>query len=189
MSGFAHTPGPWRSFNGAIFTGKPACCNIASGVRDDDADRAASAVNEVDRAGLTNEALDAGVISALVEALEDISSGLTYVLQRHGELPGVGFDRALNAARAALALARGEQGAWATYGETIHEWEPTFTLERQIAQARRDIPASRRAELEAEWTIGEHEAEQRHLARWNALLSNTRAKAADARRNGRGLWR
>lgn len=72
-------------------------------------------------------------------------------------------------------------------GETIREWEPTYTLERQIAQARRDITASRRAELEAEWAVGEHEAEQRHLARWRTLLSNTRAQAGDARRNGRGL--
>lgn len=45
----------------------------------------------------------------LFEALEDCESGLQYILGRYGELEGVGFDRAISKARAALAKALGGQ--------------------------------------------------------------------------------
>jgi hypothetical protein len=43
----------------------------------------------------------------LLEALSDMLSGWAYIRERHGDLPGVGWDRAEAAARAALAKAKG----------------------------------------------------------------------------------
>ena len=41
-------------------------------------------------------------------ALEDMLSGWDYIRMEHGDLPGVGWDRCEDAARAALAKARGQ---------------------------------------------------------------------------------
>jgi hypothetical protein len=45
---------------------------------------------------------------ALVDALEDMFNGWRYIRETHGDLYGVGWDRAEDKARAALAAARGE---------------------------------------------------------------------------------
>lgn len=45
---------------------------------------------------------------ALVEALEDMRAGWRYIRKHHGDLPGVGWDRAEQKAEAALAQATGE---------------------------------------------------------------------------------
>ena len=45
---------------------------------------------------------------ALYEALEDMLSGWKYIRKYHGDLYGVGWDRAQDKAEAALAQARGE---------------------------------------------------------------------------------
>lgn len=47
----------------------------------------------------------ADTIEAVCEALQDCSAGLAYVRQHYGELSGVGFDRAIGKADAALAKA------------------------------------------------------------------------------------
>jgi hypothetical protein len=41
-------------------------------------------------------------VQSLIDALKDCEGGLKYIREVHGELYGVGFDRALNAAREAL---------------------------------------------------------------------------------------
>lgn len=41
---------------------------------------------------------------ALEAALKDAISGYHYILQQHGHVPGVGFSRVLDNARAALAM-------------------------------------------------------------------------------------
>src|SRR5690554_6545988 len=44
----------------------------------------------------------------LREALEDMLSGWKYIRESHGDLYGVGWDRAQNKARAAIAKVKGE---------------------------------------------------------------------------------
>ena len=44
----------------------------------------------------------------LLEALLDMAAGWEYIRSTHGDLYGVGWDRAENKARAAIARARGE---------------------------------------------------------------------------------
>lgn len=50
------------------------------------------------------------IISApdLLEALEDMAAGWSYIRSTHGDLYGVGWDRAEKKATAAIARARGE---------------------------------------------------------------------------------
>lgn len=45
----------------------------------------------------------------LVEALEDMNNGLKYIRETHGDLYGVGWDRAQDKAEAALLKAQGEK--------------------------------------------------------------------------------
>ena len=45
---------------------------------------------------------------ALYEALKDMREGWRYIRERHGDLYGVGWDRAEHAADAALAAATGD---------------------------------------------------------------------------------
>jgi hypothetical protein len=45
----------------------------------------------------------------LLEALEDMLSGWRYIRRNHGDLYGVGWDRAEEKAKAAIAKAKGEQ--------------------------------------------------------------------------------
>lgn len=47
-------------------------------------------------------------LDALVEALQDSLAGLEYIRLVHGDLSGVGWDRAISAASRALSLASGE---------------------------------------------------------------------------------
>lgn len=45
----------------------------------------------------------------LLDALEDMLSGWVYLREHHGELSGVGWDRAQDKAEVAIAKAKGEQ--------------------------------------------------------------------------------
>ena len=60
------------------------------------------------------------------------------------------------------------------------EWASSYTLDRRIAEWKRDTPIERQAELRREWERDEAEAE----ARWQALQSKVRAQAGDRKRNG-----
>lgn len=65
-------------------------------------------------AGCTPEQNDAEIVGAanchadLLAALEDMYSGWLYIRKMHGDLYGVGWDRAQEKAEAALKKARGE---------------------------------------------------------------------------------
>lgn len=63
--------------------------------------------SEADKEDIANAQLIAAAPD-LYEALEDMLSGWKYIRESHGDLYGVGWDRAQNKARAALAKARGE---------------------------------------------------------------------------------
>lgn len=39
--------------------------------------------------------------------------------------------------------------------QPIHEWEPAYSLDQEIARARKEMGEARWAELEAEWEAGE----------------------------------
>ena len=58
--------------------------------------------------GMTTEQLAPGCVAKLVEALEDMLGGWRYIRQVHGDLYGVGWDRAEDKATAALAAMKGE---------------------------------------------------------------------------------
>ena len=139
MSGFAHTPGPWAfetpmgdEFPWIVQDGLQAhewepIATVGNGDEDlppqgkqqrtvtANAARIVSAVNAADRAGLTNAALDAGVIGQLVEALEGLTQqygDYSHMSDRDIALeakayPGSRIEGEM-AARAALALARGD---------------------------------------------------------------------------------
>lgn len=53
--------------------------------------------------GFSTEAIEAGAVKGLVDALEDCRAGLQYVRDHHGDLYGVGFDRCFEKADAALS--------------------------------------------------------------------------------------
>lgn len=56
-------------------------------------------------------ALKMAASPTLLEALEDMLSGWRYIREVHGDLGGVGWDRAQQAAEAAIKQARGREGA------------------------------------------------------------------------------
>lgn len=59
-----------------------------------------------------NEIYDALLISAapdLLEALQDMLSGWKYIREQHGDLYGVGWDRAQDKAQAAISKALGDE--------------------------------------------------------------------------------
>ncbi len=58
------------------------------------------------QAGAAYQRAQAQPADALVEALEDILSGWIYIRQQHGDLYGVGWDRAQGKAEEALATYR-----------------------------------------------------------------------------------
>ena len=64
-------------------------------------DQIEGALSQNERLSIINE--------NLVEALSDMLSGWQYIRLTHGDLPGVGWDRAQHKAVRALAKARGEQ--------------------------------------------------------------------------------
>jgi len=99
MSETKFTPGPWHW----VDVGSRICIENKSG------DDIASVLNYAEP---EIEIADAHLIAAapeLYEALIDMFNGWQYIRQSHGDLYGVGWDRAEDKARAALAKARGEQ--------------------------------------------------------------------------------
>lgn len=100
MSEFKGTPGPW-----IIVDDHPqrACLDIKS---EYDGDVYTSIYLITDK-----QEHDANLISAapeLLEALQDMLSGWKYIRERHGDLYGVGWDRAQNKAMTAISKALGE---------------------------------------------------------------------------------
>lgn len=93
----APTPGPW-----------------AYGVRADGSiwislgDPQAGAHHQFDWYGTEADARYVVAVKDLADALEDMLAGWRYIRQHHGDLYGVGWDRAQTAAEAALSRARGE---------------------------------------------------------------------------------
>lgn len=88
-----HTPGPWAHRNGRIFPAKNESETIAIVAR-------ASAADPL----LVNSAILAAA-PELLAALKDMLSGWRYIRAFHGDLPGVGWDRAQFAAESAIAKA------------------------------------------------------------------------------------
>lgn len=89
-----HTPKPWRA-NGCEIIGNSrvvATVHWCSGMQEED--RANIALVES--------------APALLEALEDMLSGWRYIRNHYGDLAGVGWERAENAAVAAIAAAKGD---------------------------------------------------------------------------------
>lgn len=97
------TPGPWRCEGPDDF----GDWNI---LHDGDSLAIAAVVSNMRMPQETeaNAHLTAAV-QELYEALEDMLSGWRYIRKNHGDLYGVGWDRAEGNAAAALAKARGEQ--------------------------------------------------------------------------------
>lgn len=100
----SHTPGPWNAVKSQpriywIDAHEQPCAyghiaTVFEGGKDPD-----------------ENAANARLIAAapdLLAALEDMLSGWRYIRETHGDLYGVGWDRAENAARAAIAKARGK---------------------------------------------------------------------------------
>lgn len=108
-----HTPGPWQyANNGYYFTIRPV--NNRSGKPGffaSFADVHAGAEYQYDYAPTPEEAkANALLISAapeMYEALKDILSGWKYIRMAHGDLPGVGWNRAQKAAESAISKAEG----------------------------------------------------------------------------------
>lgn len=110
-----HTPGPWEVFicdDGGEWTGWPISIHAANeddksivrtgGMWPYEWDAATSQAEAVANARLIAAAPD------LYEALRDMLDGWKYIRSVHGDLYGVGWDRAQDKAVAALAKARGE---------------------------------------------------------------------------------
>lgn len=94
-----HTPAPWA----VSYEASPAIC-----VHGSDHQRLAEIWL---RGDIEKEEANARLIAAapeMVEALKDILSGWKYIRQVHGDLYGVGWDRAQEKAESAIAKATGE---------------------------------------------------------------------------------
>jgi hypothetical protein len=93
------TPGPWRVERGAnshLFDG--IVCAGDEGI----------AFVGMDDDGPSPNARLIAAAPALYEALKDMREGWRYIREHHGDLYGVGWDRAEQAADAALAAATGD---------------------------------------------------------------------------------
>jgi hypothetical protein len=91
-----HTPGPWSYW--------PNSCEYPGVITQDE-----TALHIAVPTALPNVQANARLIAAapdLLAALKDCRSELVYILESYGDL-GVGFDRAIGAADAAIAKAEG----------------------------------------------------------------------------------
>ena len=114
MSDAKHTPGPWRAGTeqGLSYHLSPRIPILR------DANGTTYAIGEVSYPttpygtnGAEQRAANARLIAAapeLLAALEDMLGGWRYIRQAHGDLYGVGWDRAQDAAEKAIAKAKGE---------------------------------------------------------------------------------
>ena len=101
-----HTPGPWTIKYGTNVGAPRSGCDWALV-----AAAGGFSTNTDDGEHIEESAANARLIAAapkLLEALGDMTSGWCYIRKVHGDLTGVGWDRAEDAARAAIAKARGE---------------------------------------------------------------------------------
>lgn len=100
----AHTPGPWQFYELGIHDGlgyiRPNPEDGKEIAHHGDTDRSRS--ENLANACLTAAAPD------LLTALKDMLAGWRYIREHHGDLYGVGWDRAQGAAEAAIAKAGGE---------------------------------------------------------------------------------
>jgi hypothetical protein len=99
------TPGPWRQVERSPFV-------YAS---NNDGFNRWSALLQADWSACEQDELEANarLIAAapdLYEALRDMLAGWRYIRQSHGDLYGVGWDRAQGKAEAAIAAATGKPG-------------------------------------------------------------------------------
>lgn len=106
MSDTKFTPGPWTRGRYAethidAGAGRGICSTGGYQTNTKDPDAVAAE-------NLANAYLIAAAAPDLYAALEDMLSGWIYIREQHGDLSGVGWDRAQVAATAALAKARGE---------------------------------------------------------------------------------
>lgn len=95
MKDFKGTPGPWTGkdmFRGVVLSGEglSLSCGLAS--------KEAKANGKLALAA-----------PDLLEALQDLLSGWKYIRAQHGDLYGVGWDRAQDKAQAAISKALGEE--------------------------------------------------------------------------------
>lgn len=104
MNELKHTPGPWAVVDGHYpsmkeISGPSFKINIVMSATD------------LDFNDYLKRSADAQLIAAapeLLGALEDMFNGWRYIRETHGDLYGVGWDRAEGKARAAIAKATGE---------------------------------------------------------------------------------
>ena len=98
MSEFKGTPGPWKYTIRNVNEMMTTFHGVVMG----------DTYSEI---ATRNEREDAQLISAapeLLEALQDMLSGWEYIRSQHGDLYGVGWDRAQNKAKSAISKALGK---------------------------------------------------------------------------------
>jgi len=103
-----HTPGPWKQFDGYGSSDRNPI--IVDSLPDVDGKCIANCICYIATTNADFQA-NARLIAAapeLLEALQDMLGGWRYIRQFHGDLYGVGWDRAQQAAEAAIAKATGE---------------------------------------------------------------------------------
>lgn len=117
MSEHQHTPGPWdwtKATNLSEYDGEELGRYL--GIHAEDPGRGGSwvAVIEGDVFDAEEQEANARLIAAapeLLEALRDMLSGWRYIRETHGDLYGVGWDRAQGKAEGAIAKATGKESA------------------------------------------------------------------------------
>lgn len=101
MSEFKGTPRPWVNVGGWVDAEKSGDLSSIICAIDSVASKNPESVNDA----------NAQLISAapeLLEALQDMLSGWEYIRSQHGDLYGVGWDRAQNKAKSAISKALGK---------------------------------------------------------------------------------
>ena len=102
-----HTPGPWGWKEGGVVFGGPMRHYVNGSAQD----QIAMVCHMPPGAG--DQSANAAIIAAapdLLAALKDMREGWRYIRQHHGDLYGVGWDRAEKAADAAIAKAQPASG-------------------------------------------------------------------------------
>lgn len=101
MSAPKFTAGPYRILDGELLANNDEVLGVIYRTE------AWSSGEKIETEDQANAAL-LGASFDLYAALEDMLAGWRYIRQHHGDLYGVGWDRAQSAAEAALSRARGE---------------------------------------------------------------------------------
>lgn len=106
MKRFMGTPGPWEWWTSNSFL------RLSSKTTGRDGDVIDSFGMSDGATSLSVKADDMNLIAAapdLLEALQDMLSGWKYIREQHGDLYGVGWDRAQDKAQEAISKALGEE--------------------------------------------------------------------------------